>query len=226
VAGSELDHHRAVAEHVVILALEQHGLALFQTSEVGRVADASQFPLGVRARREDGIAIAFLHNPGRPSEQVGIRHMVAMIVRKRQIGDVRRRVANGGELRQQRTIHREGTRRLRRDSALECAIGDLAGVPHQSSARVDDQKARGDHIRRSQLARLEPHRVSVRHRDLSAIEDIEPQRLRRRGFTRLRLGVGPACQTDQCGGGKKNIRVSADHVGKHTTVRRADRLHE
>jgi hypothetical protein len=65
-------------------------------------------------------------------------------------------------------------------------------------------------------SRDKPHRISIRHRDLPAIENIETQRLGRRGLAGLRLGGRPGCQSHQCGAGEGKIHGSTDHTGKHT----------
>src|SRR5579863_2462976 len=217
VAGRKLDHHGAIAEHVMILAFEEQRFSPGQLGEVSRGADGSHFFIGV-AGSEDGIAVALLHNPRRPGEQIRIGHVIAVIMRKREICNIRRRIADGGQLREQRTIHNESASRLRRNTVLERVVRNLAGVPHHRAARMHDEEARCDHIGIGQFPRLEPHRVPVRHVDLPAIENIEPQRLGWRRLARLRVRCRPYCQPRYCGGGKKKIHRSTDHGRKHITA--------
>src|SRR5215468_8516295 len=100
MSRSEFDHYGAVAEHIVILTLQQDRLALRKLREEGWIGDRPQSLTVVLARSENRIAVTLLHDPGRARKCVGVGNVIAMIVREGQIRNVRRCVAERRQLRE------------------------------------------------------------------------------------------------------------------------------
>jgi len=157
MAGRGLDDYGAIAEYIMIFAVQHNRFAVGEPFEKFRVRHATS----CRPRGEDRVAIALLHDPGGAGEQAGVGDVIAMVVGERHVGDVGRRVADRGELRQQRAIDREGIELLGRDAILEGAVLNLAGVPHHGSARVSDQEAGRDHSGVGHFVRLQAVVVDV-----------------------------------------------------------------
>src|SRR5216684_2241036 len=88
----ELDDHGSIAEYVVILALEQNSLAMLQRAKKHRVGGARSFFRALGFRREHGVALDLLDDPGGAGKRVGVRNVIAVVVRQGEIGDVRGRV--------------------------------------------------------------------------------------------------------------------------------------
>jgi hypothetical protein len=86
----------------MILAVQQNRFTVGEALEIFRVRHAASF----RARGEDRVAIALLHDPGRTGEQAGVGNVIAMEMGERQICDIGRGIADRGELREQRAIDR------------------------------------------------------------------------------------------------------------------------
>src|SRR5690349_6687868 len=99
------DDHAAIAKDIMILAVENDCFAVGETYEKFRIRYAAWIG---RTRSEDRVTVTLLHDPSATCEQARIGDVIGVVVRERQIGDVGRRVADRGELREQRTIDREG----------------------------------------------------------------------------------------------------------------------
>jgi len=76
-----LDDHGAVAEHIMVLAVEQNRLAVGKALEKFWVRHAASF----RPWGEDRVAIALLHDPGRTGEQAGVGDVIAVVMGEAQI---------------------------------------------------------------------------------------------------------------------------------------------
>src|SRR4026208_1739551 len=134
VAGRALDYDFAVAKHVVVRCRDERRLAAFQRAEV----------LWLRARRwrisEHHIALGFPDKPRRAREQVGVADMVPMKMRKREIRDVGRRVADFVELRLQLPSGRTVSSKRPGSAGSYQPIGYDADVPHQRPLRMRDKE--------------------------------------------------------------------------------------
>ena len=186
MARREFDHDGAVAEDVMVLAVKQRGLAFFQVAKERRVRSVcASGCAGVFC--EHCVALDLLHNPRGAGERVGVRDVIAVIVRQREISDIGGCVADRSELGQQRLGDREGP--LRRGTGrLKVSVRNLAGIPHQRSAGMRDQVARRKHFRGCKLSGLESKGSLTDSSDFAAIENIQPDRSRSLSAARLLCG--------------------------------------
>src|SRR5215471_12257652 len=98
---SKFDHDGAVTKDVIVLAVEELRLTLFQIAKQGHVRSGWAWRRAT-AFGEHRIALNLLYNPGRAGEGVGVCHVIAVIVGECQIRDIRGGVPDRSQLRQQR----------------------------------------------------------------------------------------------------------------------------
>src|SRR5262245_27938055 len=100
MAWSKFDHDRAVAKDVIVLAVEQFRLTLFQIAKQRHVRSGWAWcPPCVFC--EHRIALDLLYDPSRAGERIGVCCVIAVVVRECQICDVCGCIADRSKLRQQ-----------------------------------------------------------------------------------------------------------------------------
>ena len=140
VARRELDHNRAVSEHVVVFVMHDNRLGILEFAVVGWLR-LPRSRLG-----KHGIAFGFLHDPRRGRELIGICRMVGMIVRHGEVGNVGRFVAYSRQLRQQFPGRGEYALFGGPSICRKVCVWNLPDIPHQRASRMHDQIAGRDEI--------------------------------------------------------------------------------
>src|SRR5271157_3568365 len=107
-----------------------------------------------------------------------------MVVREREISDVRRLVAYGCQLGFQGLSCRGDSLRDGAAAGREVAIGNYADVPHQRAFRVDDEITRDDEVTWWYFAFFESERSYHHAFDDAAVDYIEAE-----GGWRFRRGL-------------------------------------
>src|SRR5262245_27827819 len=95
VSGRELDDDGTVSEHVMVLVMNDKRLRIFQFAVV------CWLRLPRACLSEHGVPLGFLYDPGRSRKLVRIRREVRVVMRHREVSNVRWLIANGRQLRQQ-----------------------------------------------------------------------------------------------------------------------------
>ena len=85
-----LDDHRAVAEHIIILAIQDFGFAVLQRNVLGALRNRRTL------FRKHRVALRLLDQPGGSGKIIGIGGVIGMIMRQAEPGNILRRVAYSG----------------------------------------------------------------------------------------------------------------------------------
>src|SRR6185369_5044854 len=93
VARRAFDDYFAIAKYVMVRRCDQGRLAAFQRAEMLRLGSGRWWI------REHHVPLDLSYEPRRAGEQVGVANVVPVKMRKRQIRDVGRRVADFVQLR-------------------------------------------------------------------------------------------------------------------------------
>src|SRR5260370_13417819 len=184
VPGSELDDDGSIAEDVTVLAVEEDRLAFLELSIERRIRSSSSARNGFRKHR---VAFDFLHDPGGTGKQIGVGHVIAVIMRQCQIRDVAWCIANLCYLWQQGLGDCEGSLR-RRARGFELTVGNLTSVPDHRAAWMRNQVAGRKHFRIRELSRLESESRFPHSSNLPAVQNVQPQGLRRFSLACLLCG--------------------------------------
>src|SRR5437899_1337916 len=98
-----LDDDGPIAEHIMLIALENESLAVPERCIARRLSYAG------RPRGEHRVALVLPHEPGGGCEFVRVSGVIVMVVRKGEVGYVGRRIAQLSQLNLQRFDHRHVT---------------------------------------------------------------------------------------------------------------------
>jgi hypothetical protein len=175
VPGRRLDHHRPVAEYVEVFVVQQFGFRILQRAVLCWLNDA------LRLVREHEVTLGFLNNPRRGGEGVGVGRVIRVVVRHREVGDVRRLIAGRGELWQQGLGGGHDAFAHRCAVALEVTVFNRAGIEHERPLWVDDEVGRVGEVHLLEFVAREVEQLGVETANRSVLEDVKPNAFDRRG---------------------------------------------